>query len=133
MSKDTKTSQDHGSSDLPETGQQDLPGEGAGKGTPPQNLPGNNQGKDRKRVGSGKLPEKKVGSKVHRLSQEKKPYTPKPPERIKPARMTADQYLRKATMDKNIADLVRSLHKTKVMTFDEWERTVATLIKKQTW
>jgi len=34
-------------------------------------------------------------------------------------------------MDKGIADLIRSLHKTKVATFDEWDRETRALIKKR--
>ena len=71
-------------------------------------------------------------SKVHRLSQGGGLYTPKKQEKpIKPALLTAEQYLRKASMDKGIADLVRSLHKTRVATFEEWERETSALIKKR--
>jgi len=77
--------------------------------------------------------EKKKASKVHRLSQGKAPYTPKKPERAKPALLTVDQYLRKATQDGSISDLVRSLYRTEVMTFEEWEHKVTALLRKQTW
>ena len=105
--------------------QQDLPGAGE--------LLEGNQGRDKKKGPGTGAPEGKKGSKVHRLSQGKDPYTPKKPERVKPALLTVDQYLRKTAQDKGISDLVRSLHRTKVMTFQEWEREVAALLKKQTW
>jgi hypothetical protein len=46
--------------------------------------------------------------------------------------LTVDQYLRKAGQDKGISDLIRSLHKTKVGSFEEWERETAALLKKKT-
>jgi hypothetical protein len=47
--------------------------------------------------------------------------------------MTVEQFLRKAKQDEAIADLIRSLHKTKIMSFAEWERETAALLKKKTW
>jgi hypothetical protein len=44
-----------------------------------------------------------------------------------------DQYLRKAKQDEAISNLIRSLHKTKIMSFAEWERETAALLKKKTW
>ena len=46
-------------------------------------------------------------------------------------KMTADQYLKRAPQGAGIGELVRSLYKTKVMSFEEWESTVKTLLKKQ--
>jgi hypothetical protein len=44
-----------------------------------------------------------------------------------------EQYLRKARQDKAVSDLVRSLHKTKIMSFADWERETSALLKKKTW
>ncbi|MDR1176638.1 MAG: hypothetical protein LBK83_14335 [Treponema sp.] len=60
-------------------------------------------------------------------------YTPKQRERKTPALLTADQYLRRAKQDKAISDLIRSLHKTKIMSFADWEREASALLKKKTW
>jgi hypothetical protein len=46
-------------------------------------------------------------------------------------RMTADQYLKRAPQGAGIGELVRSLYKTKIMSFEEWESTVKDLLKKQ--
>jgi hypothetical protein len=73
------------------------------------------------------------GSKVHQLLHEQQLYTPKNRERKSSTLLTVDQYLGKAKQDKAVFDLIRSLHRTKIMSFAEWERTVATLLKKKTW
>jgi hypothetical protein len=72
-------------------------------------------------------------SKVHQLLHEQQLYTPKKRERKSSTLLTVDQYLGKAKQDKAIFDLIRSLHRTKIMSFAEWERTVVTLLKKKTW
>lgn len=72
-------------------------------------------------------------SKVHRLSQGRELYTSKKRERKAPGLLTVDQYLRRAKQDEGISGLIRSLHKTKVMSFEEWEREAASLLKKKTW
>ena len=128
MSNGTQTPQGSGLSDLKVLTQEpekktDLPQKGGDKppskdGHTPQERP--------------VKPEKAKESKVHRLSQGKQPYTPKNRERKKPVLLTVEQYLRKANQDKTISDLVRSLHKTKVMKFEDWEREITTLLKKQT-
>jgi hypothetical protein len=46
-------------------------------------------------------------------------------------KMTADQYLKRAPQGAGIGELVRSLYKTKIMNFEEWEKTVKTLLKEQ--
>ncbi|MDR2445898.1 MAG: hypothetical protein LBD58_01190 [Treponema sp.] len=46
-------------------------------------------------------------------------------------KMTADQYLKRAPQGAGIGELVRSLYKTKIMSFEEWESTVKALLKKQ--
>jgi len=71
-------------------------------------------------------------SKVRRFSQGQELYTPKKRERKKEPSLSVDQYLRKATHDEAISGLVRSLFKTKIQNFSEWELDVATLLKKQT-
>jgi hypothetical protein len=47
--------------------------------------------------------------------------------------LTAEQYVRKTERDKAIADLILSLHKTTIMTFEAWERETVALLKKKTW
>jgi hypothetical protein len=88
-------------------------------------------------AGAAVKPEPEAGkpkeSKVHRLSQGDQLYTPKKRERKTPALLTADQYLRKAKQDGAISGLIRSLHKTKLMIFAEWERETAALLRKKTW
>ncbi|MDR0637910.1 MAG: hypothetical protein LBG27_03235 [Spirochaetaceae bacterium] len=46
-------------------------------------------------------------------------------------KMTADQYLGRAPQGAGIGELVRSLYKTKIMSFEDWESTVKALLKKQ--
>jgi len=70
-------------------------------------------------------------SKVHRLSQGKGFYTPKKTEPKKPGLLTVDQYLRKAGHDKGISDLVRSMYKTEILSFDAWASKVKALLKKR--
>jgi hypothetical protein len=72
-------------------------------------------------------------SKVRRLSQGQELYTPKNRERKTLALLTVEQYLRRAQQDKAISDLIRSLHKTKIMSIADWERETAALLKKKTW
>lgn len=71
-------------------------------------------------------------SKVHRLSQGKSFYTPQKTERKKPVVLTVDQYLKKAGHDRGISDLVRSLYKRDILTFEAWASKVKTLLKKKT-
>jgi hypothetical protein len=47
--------------------------------------------------------------------------------------LTINQYLKKAKQGHEIADLMRSLFKTKIMSFAEWEKESAALLKKKTW
>jgi hypothetical protein len=53
-------------------------------------------------------------------------------ERDARQKMTADQFLKRAPQGSGIGELVRSLYKTKIMGFEEWESTVKSLLKKQT-
>jgi ribosomal protein S16 len=46
-------------------------------------------------------------------------------------KMTVDRYLKRVPQGAGIGELVRSLYKTTIMTFEEWETTVKTLLKKQ--
>jgi hypothetical protein len=46
-------------------------------------------------------------------------------------KMTADRYLKRAPQGVGIGELVRSLYKTKIMSFEEWESTVKALLKQQ--
>jgi hypothetical protein len=46
-------------------------------------------------------------------------------------KMTADQYLKRAPQGAGIGELVRSLYKTKIMSFEEWEKTIKDLLKKK--
>jgi hypothetical protein len=49
--------------------------------------------------------------------------------------LTVDQYLKHAPQgeahDAGIGELVRSLYRTKIMSFEEWESTVKALLEKQ--
>lgn len=94
------------------------PSSGLGQGENPEP-----QGKE----GKGKRRE----SKVHRLSEGKGFYTPKKTEPKKPGLLTVDQYLRKAGHDKGISDLVRSMYKTEILSFDAWASKVKALLKKR--
>jgi ABC-type Fe3+/spermidine/putrescine transport system ATPase subunit len=47
--------------------------------------------------------------------------------------LTVDQYLRKAMKDEAVSDLIRKLHKTKIMSFADWEKAVEALLKKNIW
>lgn len=93
----------------------------------------NRETQEQEKGKEGKSPEKKRReSKVHRFSQGKGFYTPPKSERKKPALMTVDQYLKKAGHDRGISDLVRSLYKTDVLTFEAWANKVKTMLKKRT-
>jgi hypothetical protein len=72
-------------------------------------------------------------SKVHRLSHGQELYTPKKRDRKTSVLLTVEQYLMKAQQDKAVSDLIRSLHKTKIMSFADWERETSALLKKKTW
>ena len=48
-------------------------------------------------------------------------------------KLTVEQYLRRAIKDQAIADLIRSLHRTKAMSFAEWEKQTEALLKKKIW
>jgi hypothetical protein len=52
-------------------------------------------------------------------------------ERDARQKLTADQYLKRDPQGAGIGELVRSLYKTKIMSFEEWEGTVKALLKKQ--
>jgi hypothetical protein len=45
--------------------------------------------------------------------------------------MTADQYLKKAGHDRAVSDLVRSLYKKEILSFEAWGNKVNTLLKKK--
>jgi hypothetical protein len=45
-------------------------------------------------------------------------------------KLTVDQYLKHAPQRAGIGELVRSLYRTKIMSFEEWESTVKVLLKK---
>jgi hypothetical protein len=45
--------------------------------------------------------------------------------------MTVEQYLKRAPKDAGIGGLLKSLYKTKIMGFDEWENTLKTLLSKR--
>jgi len=48
--------------------------------------------------------------------------------------MTVDQYLKKATMkDQSISDLIRATYKHKIMSFADWGKETAALLKKNVW
>jgi hypothetical protein len=55
----------------------------------------------------------------------------KPKAQAMPAKMTVDQYLRRSPQGNGIDGLIRSLNRTKIMSFAEWEATVKNLRKKQ--
>jgi hypothetical protein len=62
---------------------------------------------------------------------EQKPGADKKEAPVMPSKMTVDQYLKRAPQGAGISDLVRSLYKTKIMSYEDWENTVKTLLKKQ--
>jgi hypothetical protein len=59
-----------------------------------------------------------------------KRYAPEKRE-IKPAKLTADQYLKTANVNGGIGGLVLSMHGKKIMSFAEWEALAVSLRKKQ--
>jgi hypothetical protein len=91
-----------------------------------QEPPRENQGHNRSKKDGPKE------SKVHRFSQGERLYNPKPRQRKTPAPLTADQYLRRAGQDGAVSGLIRSLHKTDIMSFEDWERETSELLKKRT-
>ncbi|MDR1219692.1 MAG: hypothetical protein LBK73_08805 [Treponema sp.] len=46
-------------------------------------------------------------------------------------KMMVDQYLKRSPQGAGVGELVRSLYKTKIMSFEEWESAVKDLLKKQ--
>jgi hypothetical protein len=46
-------------------------------------------------------------------------------------KMTADQYIRRVYLDAGIGELVWRLYRTEIMSFEEWEDKVKTLLKKK--
>jgi hypothetical protein len=57
-------------------------------------------------------------------------YTPKQREK-KPVKLTADQYLKQVSVKEGIAGLVRAMYGTKIMSFEEWGKTVNALLKRK--
>ncbi len=65
---------------------------------------------------------------------------PSSKELINPSKLTVDQYLKRATqgaalqsaalLSAGISELVRSLYRTKILSFEEWNDTVKALLKK---
>ena len=49
----------------------------------------------------------------------------------KPSAMTVDRYLRRAGVNERIGALARSMYGTKIMSFEEWGATIATLLKRR--
>jgi len=47
--------------------------------------------------------------------------------------LTVEQYLKRAKRDQATADLVRSMHRVKTMSFADWEKEVTALLKKKVW
>jgi hypothetical protein len=47
-----------------------------------------------------------------------------------PSKLTVEQYLKRVPQDMGIGELVRSLYRTKIMSFGEWETTVRSLLQK---
>jgi hypothetical protein len=44
-----------------------------------------------------------------------------------------EQYLRKAKQGQDMADLLRSSYRTKIMSFADWEKEAAALLNKKVW
>lgn len=132
MSDNTKKPQESGSSapTIPGTAEQAELKETQNRADPNQRATDQDKREPQNRNGGG---EKE--SKVHRLSAPRSPLyvPPKTHERKKPALLTVEQYLRRAKQDQGIADLIRSLHKTKVMSIADWEREAAALLTKKVW
>jgi len=49
----------------------------------------------------------------------------------KPTLLSVEQYLAESKHEQGIAGLIRSLHRTNVMRFDEWEKEITKLLKKK--
>ena len=70
------------------------------------------------------------------LSQLEAKPNPIKPDKVKPQSrkfLTVEQYLRRAKLDQAIADLIRSLHKTSIMSFADWDKQMTALLKKKIW
>ena len=57
-------------------------------------------------------------------------YTPKAREK-KPSKLTAEQFLANAGLEKGIAALVRSMYSNTILSLGEWENTVSALLKRR--
>ena len=57
-------------------------------------------------------------------------WTPKQRE-AKPAKLTAEQYLKTASVNEGIGGLVLSMYGAKIMPFAEWDALVKSLLKRQ--
>ena len=122
MSKDTNTGQGNGSSETTPQNQQNQPtlenqegqqGTGDNQGSPGQEKPETAKPKE--------TPKQKALPKKRKLNT-----NPNRP-------LTVDQYLKKASQGQAVADLLRSLYKTKTMSYEVWETETAKLLKKNVW
>jgi hypothetical protein len=129
MSKGTQTNQGNGSQ-----GQAPIPGTEIPEADQPTANPPTPaaDAQDQGRAARRAAPKE---SKVHRLSQEARLHAPQeePAGQARPGKLTAEQYLREAGLDQGISGLIRSLHRTKVLTFEEWGRQTDSLLRKKTW
>jgi hypothetical protein len=50
---------------------------------------------------------------------------------VMPSKMTVDQYLKRAPQSAGISELVKSLYKTKITSYEDWEKTIKALLGKQ--
>ena len=101
-----------------------LPGNGSQSET--QSLPKADQS-----PGTGSQPNQNQSRTTQKPARKKprKPRTVALEKRL----MTVDQYLAKATKDKAVSDLIRSMHKTEIMSYADWEKKTAALLTKKVW
>ena len=47
--------------------------------------------------------------------------------------LTVDQYLAKAEKEKPVEELLRSMYRTRIMSFADWNKETAALLQKKVW
>lgn len=72
----------------------------------------------------------KTAEKQDKKEAAGKLWTPEKRE-AKPAKLTAEQYLKTANVNEGTGGLIRAMHGAKIMPFAEWETLIKTILKKQ--